>query len=291
LRAAFVVYHRSVAASSLALVAYLLAQFAGATVPDGRPALQISNGIQSQRRGDPVRRTVMTHRVDLETSVSGEFGAFAHVTWVQLFDSGLDQTRLHTSQVGNVAAGFRHELALGQTGQWGGDVGLAVVLDVSRLTIGEPGSSISYAHALAMHGAWEAWLWAQGRTSLAFPGRLTLNRPWGSRPGEMEMAFALALFLPRSDLLETRMQAVLQLGASYTVWLRPWLSINPRLRTVWMPSAGWWQTQSSLGALLAAAWGRWRVGGEYLANLDAPYGWLPGGQRIAAFYLHLGLWL
>jgi hypothetical protein len=284
----------AVTALPLVLLACLRAQsYGGETAPrhGGRPTAQLSNGLHTRGQDDPERRTVVTHRLDLESDTASDFSAFAQLAWVQLFDRGRGQATLRTSQIGNVAAGGRLAYPLGSSGRWQGDTALALVYDASSTTVGTPASSTSYAHAVAMHGAWDAWLWAQGRPGLILPGRAAVDRPLLARPGALELEYALALFLPRGDLLESTPPLMLQLGATYTCWLRRWLSVAPRLRTVWMPSVGWLDGQTSVGALVAAGFGRWRLGGEWLANVDAPYGWLDRGQRIAAFHLHVGVWL
>jgi hypothetical protein len=284
----------AVTALPLVLLACLRAQsFSGDTAPrhGGRPTVQVSNGLFTRGQDDPARRTVVTHRLDLESDVASDASAFAQLAWVQLFDRGRGGATLRTSQIGNVAVGGRLAYSLGSSGRWQGETAVALVFDTSQNTLGDPGSTTSYAHAVAIHGAWDAWLWAQGRPALVLPGRVVVDRPLLARAGELELEYALAFFLPRSDLLESTPHVMLQLGATYTCWLRRWLSVAPRLRTVRMPSVGWLDGQTSVGALVAAGFGRWRLGGEWLANVDAPYGWLNRGQRIAAFHLHLGVWL
>jgi hypothetical protein len=100
------------------------------------------------------------------------------------------------------------------------------------------------------------------------------------------VALALSLLTDPRRMAFGRMG---QLGLGYDLQPRRWLAIGSEMRFVWMPTAERYQAQGSVVPHLWLGIGRWRVATELIVNLDAPYGWLSGGQRMWATQLKLGI--
>jgi hypothetical protein len=278
-----------VAWSSAVLLGFLLAQAGRAAeeiVLPTHPVLRVSSGLSSQRAADPRRRTLLVHHLDLETSDWGGMSMYVQLGWVNRFDRGPNDAASADGQPGNVVAGGRWTGGVGRLAI--GELGISLVLPMSNVSLDRPTAATTYAHAVAAEGGWDAWMWAQGRMGGALPGQLRHARVWRGWPIRLQLEGALAGFLPRADLGQPG-QTMLQLAASPTVWLRPWLSVSPRVQTVWLP-AGWSDAQTAAGVRAAVARGRIRVAGQWLANLDHPFGWTGGGRSISTFQLQLELW-
>jgi hypothetical protein len=278
-----------VAWSSAVLLSFLLAQAgsaAEAIAPPTHPTLRVSSGLSSQRAADPRRRTLLVHHLDLESSDWEGLSMYVQLGWVNRFDRGPNDAASADSQPGNVVAGGRWTGGVGRLGI--GELGISLVLPMSNVSLDRPTAATTYAHAVAAEGGWDAWMWAQGRMGGAVPGRLRHAGVWRGWPIRLQLEGALAGFLPRADFGPPG-QTMLQLAASPTVWLRPWLSVTPRVQTVWLPT-GWSDAQTAAGLRAAVARGRIRVAGQWLANLDHPFGWTGAGRQISAFQLQLELW-
>jgi hypothetical protein len=84
------------------------------------------------------------------------------------------------------------------------------------------------------------------------------------------------------------MDLLLQVGADYQLSPWRWLVGGSRLRFVWMPDGTLFHRAWSASPFVAVNLGRWRLEGEAVVNLSAPYGFVRDSRRIWALGLKLG---
>jgi hypothetical protein len=207
-----------------------------------------------------------------------------------LFERGGERKRRSTTAgPANVALGGSYRSAFGA--RLSGQAGVLVMIGTTAIQPSAQRRSArsAYSHAIAMHGAWDAWLWApEGGAGFVFPARLVHRHALGRWNGRAQLETALAFSL-LADPRQTSLGRVLQVGLGYDVQPGRWLAVGTQARLVWMPTAQLYATQSSLVPYLWLGIGRWRLGGDFVFDLDAPYGWFGGGQRMWAAEVKLAL--
>jgi hypothetical protein len=253
------------------------------------PTLELESGYFA--RGGPGPRQVLTNLLRLASQ-----SAFDQLTYelalgaMALFESGGEERRSNTTVgLANLALGGRYHV--GSADRLSANAGLLFMLGLTSIQPSplRRAARSAYSHAIAMRGAWESWLWApDGGGGLVFPFGLTHAHQVRGWRGRAELKGALALSL-LTDPRRTAFGRVVQLGLGYDLQPRRWLALGSELRLVWMPTAELYQAQGSVVPYLWLGIGRWRVAGEVIVNVDAPYGWLGGGQRMWATQLKLGI--
>jgi hypothetical protein len=169
------------------------------------------------------------------------------------------------------------------------ELGVTFIVGLAGGRQPDPPAHIALNYGVAMQAAWDSWLFAEGRAGAAFPVRAARSLDLGRVQGQIELDSALVLMLPRRNVGEDSSKKMLQVSGAYRLWPTDRLFVAARAHLVWLPSAPLFRDQSAASALTGIALGRWRLGLEWMVNIDEPYGWTGQGEGIWSLHTQIGV--